>query len=89
MNYAFKQCASLLGRLRRRLFGDPGIDKYERFADALNDQWAVRRVFGNKEIAGIVDLSDPVTQQHFSIRIELEKILGISPDYEYPLVMRV
>lgn len=38
------------------------------------------RVLGNKEIAGIVDLSDLVTQQHFSIRIEVEEILGIAPD---------
>jgi hypothetical protein len=49
----------------------------------------MRRVFGNKEIAGIVDLSDLVAQQHFSIRIEIEEIFGIAPDKEYPLVMRV
>jgi hypothetical protein len=49
----------------------------------------VRRVFGNKEIAGIIYLSDLVTQQHFSIRIEVEEIFGIATDEEYPLVMSV
>ena len=49
----------------------------------------MRRSFGDKEIAGIVDLSYLVTQQHFSIRIEFEEIFPITPDKEYPLVMIV
>jgi hypothetical protein len=70
-----------------RLLTHPGIDKHDGLADALNDQWAVRRVFRNKEIAGIVDLSDFVSQKHFTIRIEFEEIFAIAPDEEYPLVM--
>ena len=59
---------------------DPGIDKYDRFANACNDQGAVRRVRLNKEVAGIVDLTDLVTQKHLSIRIDFEEISAIAPD---------
>ena len=86
---AFLQCTSFLDGPHRRLLADSGIDKYERFANAFNDQWAVRCVRGNKEIAGVVDLSDLVTQQHFSIRVEVEEIFAIAPNEEYPLVMSV
>ena len=71
------------------LFAHPGIDKHERLATAFNDQWAVRRVFGNIEIAGVVDLPDLFPRQHFAIRIEVEEMNAIAPDEEYPLIMSV
>ena len=71
------------------LLAHPGIDKHERLATAFNDQWAVRRVFGNIEIVGAVDLPDLVPRQHFAIRIVVEEMYAIAPDKEYPLIMSV
>jgi hypothetical protein len=87
--YAIRQFMSLVGRLYGLRLADSGIDEDDRLANSFNDQWAVGRVFGNKEIAGIVDLSDLVAQKHFGIRIEFEEIFAIAPDEEYPLVMSV
>ena len=78
--FALLRCPSLLARPSGRLLAEPGIDKYERLADALNEQRAVRRVLGNKEIAGVVYLSDLVAQQPFSIRIEVQEIFVIASD---------
>jgi len=47
----------------------------------------VRRVFGDIEIAGIIDLSNLVSQKHLAIRIEIEEILVVAPDEEYPLIV--
>ncbi len=79
-------CILLLGKSCQRLRRNSGIDEYDRLSDAFNNQRAVGRVFGNKEIAGIVDLSDIVAQKHFGIRVELEKILGNAAYQEYPLI---